>query len=56
LQEEIDGFSQIVQSVFNGTALTCDVKLRAESDIDIVFLFNDGREESLAFSSHVGKV
>src|SRR6266536_5823441 len=56
LQEEIDGFSQIVQSVFDGAALTCDIKLRAESDIDIVFLFNDGGEESLAFGSHVGKV
>ena len=55
-EEEIDGFSQIFQGVFDGTALTCDVKLRAESDISIIFPLNDGREESFAFGRHSGEV
>ncbi len=45
LKEEIDGFSQMCQGIFDGTTLTCDVELRAESDIGIVFTFNDGRKE-----------
>src|SRR6266545_3195095 len=45
LKEEIDGFSQMCQGIFDGITLTCDVELRAESNIGIVFTFNDGRKD-----------
>jgi len=52
LEEEIDGLSQVREGVFDGTALTRDVELRAERHIRVVFPLDDGCEEPIVWVRH----
>ena len=54
LEEEIDGLSQVRESLFDGPTLTCDVELRAERHVRVVFSLNDGREKPVVRVSHTG--
>src|SRR5712691_3629987 len=40
------------QGIFDGTTLTRDVELRTEGDIEVIFSFNDSRQEPLAIVPH----
>ncbi len=52
LEEKIDGLSQVGESIFDGPTLACNVELRTERHIRVVFPLNNGREEPIVCVSH----